>query len=185
MKKTISALAIALVFALCATAMTACGNVYDVYLPIGDAKVDNDNVACNYTINEKLKDGYELRGYFTAESEANLEGEFIFSISFDDRYSGTFHESVLYSFTGEQLKNAPGGKLQFTVIIENLSNKKIEDLKIKVITTDFHTLRSKIISRKSGYKQMSFYTSKSNSKLAILNYTREFFALISNIVLNY
>ena len=65
------------------------------------------------------------------------------------------------------------------------SNKKIEDLKIKVITTDFHTLRSKIISRKSGYKQMSFYTSKSNSKLAILNYTREFFALISNIVLNY
>lgn len=70
-------------------------------------------------------------------------------------------------------------------IIENLSNKKIEDLKIKVITTDFHTLRSKIISRKSGYKQMSFYTSKSNSKLAILNYTREFFALISNIVLNY
>lgn len=44
MKKTISALAIALVFALCATAMTACGNVYDVYLPIGDAKVDNDNV---------------------------------------------------------------------------------------------------------------------------------------------
>ena len=99
MKKTISALVIALVFALCATAMTACGNVYDVYLPIGDARVDNDNVACNYTINEKLKDGYELRGYFTAESEANLEGEFIFSISFDDRYSGTFHESVLYSFT--------------------------------------------------------------------------------------
>ena len=70
-------------------------------------------------------------------------------------------------------------------IIENLSNKKIEDLKIKVITTDFHTLRSKVISRKSGYKQMSFYTSKSNSKLAILNYTREFFALISNIVLSY
>ena len=67
----------------------------------------------------------------------------------------------------------------------DFSNKKIEHLKIKVITTDFHTLRSKVISRKSGYKQLSFYTSKSNSKLAILNYTREFFALISNIVLSY
>ncbi|MFR7933552.1 MAG: hypothetical protein ACLU3R_05340 [Acutalibacteraceae bacterium] len=143
MKKTISALAIALVFALCATAMTACGNVYDVYLPIGDARVDNDNVACNYTINEKLKDGYELRGYFTAESEANLEGEFIFSISFDDRYSGTFHESVLYSFTGEQLKNAPGGKLQFTVIIENLSNIFPKTDEQKAFALHFHRADAK------------------------------------------
>ena len=143
MKKTISALAIALVFALCATAMTACGNIYDVYLPIGDAKVDNDNVACNYTINEKLKDGYELRGYFTAESEANLEGEFIFSISFDGRYSGTFHESVLYSFTGEQLKNAPGGKLQFTVIIENLSNIFPKTDEQKAFALHFHRADAK------------------------------------------
>lgn len=68
-------------------------------------------------------------------------------------------------------------------IIQNSSHKKIENLSIKVITTDFHTLRSKIISKKSGYKNTTFYTSKSNSRLAILNYTREFFALICNLIL--
>lgn len=70
-------------------------------------------------------------------------------------------------------------------IIEDRSNKKIESLKIKVITTDFHTLRSKIIAQKIGYKQIVFYTSKSNFKLSILNYTREFFALICNLIFNY
>ena len=71
------------------------------------------------------------------------------------------------------------------IIMEDRSNKKIESLKIKVITTDFHTLRSKIIAQKIGYKQIVFYTSKSNFKLSILNYTREFFALICNLIFNY
>ncbi len=70
-------------------------------------------------------------------------------------------------------------------IIEDISHKKISDLNIKVITTDFHTLRSKIISQKSGYKNVTFYTSKSSTSLAVLNYTREFFALICNIIFNY
>lgn len=104
MKKIISALAIALVFALCATAMTACGNVYDVYLPIGDAKVGNDNVACNYTINEKLKDGYELRGYFTAESEANLEGEFIFLFLSTTDTPAPFTKAYYTRLPGSSLK---------------------------------------------------------------------------------
>lgn len=69
-------------------------------------------------------------------------------------------------------------------IIEKNSNKDINDLNIKVVTTDFHTLRSKIISSKSGYKNVTFYTAKSNYKLSILNYTREFFALIANIIFN-
>ena len=70
-------------------------------------------------------------------------------------------------------------------LIENSSNEKIENLKIKVVTTDFHTLRSRLISYKAGYKNVSFYTAKSNYHLYILNYTREFFALICNIVFDY
>lgn len=35
-------------------------------------------------------------------------------------------------------------------LIEEKSNKKIENLNIKIITTDFHTLRSKLISYKVG-----------------------------------
>ena len=69
-------------------------------------------------------------------------------------------------------------------IIEGDSHKKIENLNIKVITTDFHTLRSKIISKSVGYTNTTFYTSSSNGALFILNYTREFFALICNIIFN-
>ena len=69
-------------------------------------------------------------------------------------------------------------------IIEGDSHKKIENLNVKVITTDFHTLRSKIISKKIGYANTTFYTSSSNGALFILNYTREFFALICNIIFN-
>ena len=59
-----------------------------------------------------------------------------------------------------------------------------KNLNIKVITTDFHTLRSKIISKRVGYANTTFYTSSSNGALFILNYTREFFALICNIIFN-
>ena len=69
-------------------------------------------------------------------------------------------------------------------IIEGDSHKKIENLNVKVITTDFHTLRSKIISKRVGYANTTFYTSSSNGALFILNYTREFFALICNIIFN-
>ena len=65
-----------------------------------------------------------------------------------------------------------------------LLNECIENLNIKVITTDFHTLRSKIISKRVGYANTTFYTSSSNGALFILNYTREFFALICNIIFN-
>lgn len=71
------------------------------------------------------------------------------------------------------------------ILIEKDSNKKIQDLKIKVVTTDFHTLRSKVISKKLGYNNTTFYTSSSKGALIVLNYTREFFALICNIVFDY
>lgn len=70
-------------------------------------------------------------------------------------------------------------------LIEQKSSKKIENLNIKIITTDFHTLRSKLISYRAGYKNTSFYTSKSSYYLYVLNYTREFFALICNVIFNY
>lgn len=63
-------------------------------------------------------------------------------------------------------------------IIEKHSNKKIEDVKIKIITTDFHSLRSSIMAKKYGFKNYSFYTSSSKYYLAPLNYTREFYAII-------
>lgn len=122
MKKSVFAFVLALLTVFSAVAMTSCGSAYVVDLPIGDGGRENDNVTCHYEIAEKLKDGYELKGYFTAEAEADLADEFVFSVSFDGQYSDTFRETVLYSFKGEDLKNANGGKLSFVVKFDKLSD---------------------------------------------------------------
>ena len=138
MKKFVSVLATILTIAICAVAMTACGSAYEVDLPIGDAKVDNDNVNCHYELAETLNDGYELKGYFTAESEANLDDAFVLSVSFDKRFSDSFSEKVIFSFKGEQLKNASGGKLAFTVKFDKLSDIFPETSEPKSFAFHFH-----------------------------------------------
>ncbi|MCK3748036.1 diguanylate cyclase [Clostridioides difficile] len=58
----------------------------------------------------------------------------------------------------------------------------IDDLKVKIVTTDFHVLRSKILAYRNGYKNTSFYASKSKLSFVPTYYTREFFALWKTIV---
>lgn len=69
-------------------------------------------------------------------------------------------------------------------IIENHSNKDISDVNIKIVTTDFHAFRSSLMARRYGYKDFSFYTSKSKYYLIPLNYFREFCAIIQYIAFN-
>jgi len=66
--------------------------------------------------------------------------------------------------------------------IEKHSNKNIRDLTIKVVTTDFHSFRSSILSKRNGYKNVTFYTSKSKASFIPVYYTREFFALSKTIL---
>lgn len=66
--------------------------------------------------------------------------------------------------------------------IEEHSKGKLKDLRIKIVTTDFHVLRSKILAYRNGYKNTSFYASKSKLSFVPTYYTREFFALWKTIV---
>ena len=109
-----------LCFVMVAVFLCGCGGEYEVYLAIGDGKVENDNVFCKYRIAESFTDNYKVKGWFSAESEADLNDSFVFSISFDDRYAGSFTEKTLFSFTGEQLK-ATNGKLNFEIDLGVLS----------------------------------------------------------------
>lgn len=122
MKKFITIIAIVLTMVACMFALTACAGVYDVDLPIGDGNIPDDAVTCHYHIAETIKDGYELKGYFTAESKADLSGKFIFSLSFDARYATSYNEKVLFSFNGEDLKSAENGKLAFSIKFEKLGD---------------------------------------------------------------
>lgn len=70
------------------------------------------------------------------------------------------------------------------VKIEEHSNKEVRDLNIKVVTTDFHALRSNLIAKRTGYGEVNFYTSKSLWYLVPTNYVREIFALGKSFILD-
>lgn len=122
--------------AVSALFITACS--YEVALPIGDGMVENDNVNCNYKIAEKFTDGYELKGTFSFESEANLDGEFILSITFGKRFDETDNEILLFSFNGGDLKNADGGKMNFSVKFDDLKKVFPETADEKTFNINFH-----------------------------------------------
>lgn len=67
-------------------------------------------------------------------------------------------------------------------VIESDSDKKIEDINVKIVTTDFHAFRSKIIAKKNGYKNISNYSSDTVWYLIPINYFREFFAVVKSII---
>ena len=135
--KFFKTLALTLCVVLSAILFTACSE-YEVSLPVGDGMVENDNVNCEYKIAEKLTDGYELKGTFSYESEANLDDEFVLSITFGDRFATDTKENVLYSFKGEDLKNADGGKINFTVKFEKLSVIFPETSESEQFNINFH-----------------------------------------------
>lgn len=66
--------------------------------------------------------------------------------------------------------------------IEKHSGKTIRELNIKIITTDFHALRSNMLAKKYGYENVSLYTSETLKSISPVMYTREFFALIKSII---
>ncbi len=68
--------------------------------------------------------------------------------------------------------------------IEKISNKSINKLNIKVVTTDFHSFRSFLLAKKNGYKNINFYTVNSISQFIPVYYLREFFALIKTVIFN-
>ncbi|MCF0148027.1 MAG: YdcF family protein [Clostridium sp.] len=68
-------------------------------------------------------------------------------------------------------------------LIEKDSNKKIEEVRVKIITSDFHALRSNLIASKLGYEERSFLTNRTLPILMPVMYSREFFAIMKYLLL--
>ena len=68
------------------------------------------------------------------------------------------------------------------VKMEADSGKAIENLNVKIVTTDFHSLRSYIIANKCGYGEVNNYSSKSVWYLVPISYLRECLALIKSVI---
>ncbi|BFK82788.1 YdcF family protein [Clostridium baratii] len=67
-------------------------------------------------------------------------------------------------------------------IIEKISSKNIDALAVTFITTDFHALRSNMIAKRNGYKNINSYTSRTKWYLVPSMYAREFFAFYKSII---
>lgn len=66
--------------------------------------------------------------------------------------------------------------------IEEHSKKSLNQVWIKIITTDFHALRSSILARKNGYVHFNNYSSSTVWYLIPVTYTREAFAIVKSIL---
>lgn len=67
-------------------------------------------------------------------------------------------------------------------IIERYSGKSIEEVSVKVVTTDFHSFRSSIIAKRNGYKEIEFYSSRSVMYLIPIFYVREAVAVVKTVI---
>lgn len=120
MKKFFARVAVtAFTVVLCAVALVGCGG-YDVELPIGDVSVENDSVIATFHIDDELREGYVLKGSLSAESEADLDREFVLSLCSDDPVFGrSYNERILFSFNGSEID---GKKLGFKAEFPKLSD---------------------------------------------------------------
>lgn len=68
--------------------------------------------------------------------------------------------------------------------IEEFSNKPISDIKVKIVTTDFHAFRSSVLAKKNGYKNFDNYSSTMPWYFVPSTYARESTAVIKSILLD-
>lgn len=66
--------------------------------------------------------------------------------------------------------------------IEKHSGKSIDQVNVKIVTTDFHAFRSSILAKRNGYENFENYSSNTVWFLIPVMYTREAFAIIKSIV---
>lgn len=68
--------------------------------------------------------------------------------------------------------------------IEEHSHKPINDVSVKIVTTDFHAFRSSILAKKSGYVSFDNYSSSTLWYFIPSTYTREAFAVVKSMLLD-
>lgn len=66
--------------------------------------------------------------------------------------------------------------------IENTTGNSIDNYKVKIVTTDFHVLRSCILAKRNNYGNVTFYSSNTKWYLIPTLYAREFFAFFKSLV---
>lgn len=67
-------------------------------------------------------------------------------------------------------------------LIEEHSNKDIDDVDVKLATSNFHSLRTYLLAKNSGYKKITSYGCRINPIFIPTYYIREFFAIVKTVI---
>lgn len=138
MKKFLSVFSVVLLFVLCSVSLFGCGGS-DINMLFGDGNVENDAIGIQFHLDDKLTDGYKLKGFFYAQSEAKLDRKVVFSISQENGIkagSGTFSEQVLFELDCNQL--ADGKKVNFEIEFSKVADLFPETEETAKIYFNFH-----------------------------------------------
>lgn len=173
MKKIMSFVCVIALLLTAAFTFVGCVDEYEAILPIGDGNVENDSVYVYYKIASEFENGYKIKGYFAAESEANLDRTFYFTHSTDDLMSadGSYSESIMVSCKGADI--ADGKKFNFEIILDDVSKvfPKTADGETKTVYFVLHD-NSEYDGRKSfkSWHSSSYnYQNESGSKVVIVD----------------
>lgn len=66
--------------------------------------------------------------------------------------------------------------------IKEHSNKSLEEINVKIVTTDFHAFRSSILGKRNGYVNFDNYSGSTVWYLIPISYTREAFAIVKSVL---
>lgn len=114
-------------FLLSLMMLTGCGggSEYRITLPYGDGKMENDSIGVYFTLAEKIKNGYAIKGKMYAEKDAPLSDLTTFSlVDNSPLFSENYKETVLTSIRKEDFEKKDNGSysIKFTVVLEDLSS---------------------------------------------------------------
>lgn len=81
----------------------------------------------------------------------------------------------------EDKSTSTGENFKFSkIVLEENFGVDVENDSIKVITNDFHSLRSNMIGERNGYGNLNFYSSRTYWPLIPIYYVREAFAFVKS-----
>ncbi|BCZ46046.1 hypothetical protein psyc5s11_21130 [Clostridium gelidum] len=66
--------------------------------------------------------------------------------------------------------------------IEEHSHKSLDEINVKIVTTDFHAFRSSILAKRNGYVNFDNYSCSTVWYLIPVTYTREAFAIVKSVL---
>lgn len=123
--------------------LAGCGDRYEVSIGIGDGSRKNGAVRVNYQIDGTISDGYIIVGNFTAESAADLDRTFVFSVCDGDPLTASsYSEKILFTLKGSDLaalrKDDGYGPLAFRIELSRLADYFTETDTAATVYFAFH-----------------------------------------------